>query len=292
MWITYRTTSCIWLSVSVKAFLFLTGNSYSCCSAIRGTAHFFPNTVSLVSPGAERLCKLKPFGLIDQILPTNALGETWIWSSCAILKTKHFEASRLWVLVSFESRGLLISIIPVCTFICGGAPDRGPDFPQTPSGYIGSLKPITSFGKYTLWGISLENVGSWIRPVGFSKFCLGFWKCNVIIHVWIIRRWSGLTVMLDLPLCIIITLNASCLCSPQRSPPSSGPQHPRLLQLQHCGRVAGCHQDGPVQRQFCQRWLYYIWCGVPDDHGVSADDSRRSAPDKHQENDLLTVVFP
>ena len=38
---------------------------------------FFPHTVSLVSPGAERLCKLKPFGLIDQILPTNALGETW-----------------------------------------------------------------------------------------------------------------------------------------------------------------------------------------------------------------------
>lgn len=136
----------------VRALLFLTGNS------VPSVALFtvFLNTVSLVSPGAERLCKLKPFGLIDQILSTNALGKNLGWSS---FKTKHFEAFLLWVLVSFESQGLLISIIPVCTFICGVVQELEPDFPQTPSGYIGSLKPITSFGKYYLWGITLENVG-------------------------------------------------------------------------------------------------------------------------------------
>ena len=170
------------------------------------------------------------------------------------------------------------------------ARDRGPDFPQTLSGYIGSLKPITSFGKHTLWGISLENVGSRIRPVGFSQFCLAFWKCNVIIRVWITRRWSRLAVMSDMPLCIIVIPNAFFLCPPQCSSPSPGPQHSRLLQLQHCGRVAGCHQDGTVQRQFRQRWLFYIWCGVPDDHGVSTDDSCLSGPDKQEENDLMRRV--
>ena len=52
-----------------------------------------PNTVSLVSPGAERLCKLKPFGLIDQIFPTNASGESWIETIVQFIKqniSRHF----------------------------------------------------------------------------------------------------------------------------------------------------------------------------------------------------------
>lgn len=116
--------------------------------------------------------------------------------------------------------------------------------------------------------------------VGFSKSCLVFWKYNVIINVWLIRRWSGFTMMLALPL--IIIPNGFFLCSPQCSSPSPGPQHPWLLQLQHCGWVAGCHKDGPIQRQLCQCWLLYIWCGVPDDHGVSAEDPRCCGSDKRE----------
>ncbi len=70
MWIPSKNIYRMWLSLSVKAFLFLKGNS-------RTMARFsFLRTLSLVSRGAGRLCKLKPFGLIDQILPRNALGKT------------------------------------------------------------------------------------------------------------------------------------------------------------------------------------------------------------------------
>lgn len=51
-----------------------------------------PNTVSLVSPGAERLCKLKPFGLINPVLPHESFRRILCWSSCAVFKTKHFQA--------------------------------------------------------------------------------------------------------------------------------------------------------------------------------------------------------
>lgn len=108
---------------------------------------FLPKTVSLVSPGAEWLCKLKPFGLIDQILPTNASSKSWTKAIVQFSKLNILKRFLLWVLVSFESQALLISTILVCTFICGGELYRGPDFPQTLSGYVGSLKPITSFGK-------------------------------------------------------------------------------------------------------------------------------------------------
>lgn len=120
--------------------------------------------LSLVSHGAERLCKLKPW--FDRSDPSHeCFRQILDWSTFKIFKT--FEAFLLWVLVSFESQGLLISIIPVCSLVCGELQDQGPNFPHRLSEYIGSLKPITSFGKYPLRGITLENIGSWIRPVGF-----------------------------------------------------------------------------------------------------------------------------
>lgn len=175
----------------MRALLFLTGNSVP--SVARFTV--FLNTVSLVSPGAERLCKLKPFGLIDQILSTNALGKNLGWSS---FKTKHFEAFLLWVLVSFESQGLLISIIPCLYFhlrCCAGARARF----STDTEWIYWLPETYHF----IWKILFmrNHFGKcWLM----DKFCLASWKCNVIIHVWIILRWSGLTMMIGLPLCFIL----------------------------------------------------------------------------------------
>lgn len=120
-----------------------------------------PKTVSLVSPGAKWLCKLKPFGLIDQILPTNASSKSWTKAIVQFSKLNILKRFLLWVLVSFESQALLISTILLCTLICGGELYRGPDFPQTLSGFVGSLKPITSFGKISF----LRN---------------GFWK--ILVH--------------------------------------------------------------------------------------------------------------
>lgn len=189
-WITSWMILCLWLSLCEGSPL-----PDGKFSAIRSTVHCSLNTVSLVSPGAERLCKLKPFGLIDQILSTNALGKNLGWSS---FKTKHFEAFLLWVLVSFESQGLLISIIPCLYFhlrCCAGARARF----STDTEWIYWLPETYHF----IWKILFmrNHFGKcWLM----DKFCLASWKCNVIIHVWIILRWSGLTMMIGLPLCFIL----------------------------------------------------------------------------------------
>ncbi len=64
---------------------------------------------------------------------------------------------------------------------------------------------------------------------------------------------------------------------------SAGPQHTRLLQLQHSGWMAGRHQNGPVQRELCQWRPHNLWSCVSDDYGVcfrylpySSTDSHRS----------------
>ena len=157
----------MWISPDVKAFLFLTGNSCSCDSGIRGTVHFLPYTVSLVSPGAERLCKWKPFGLIDQILPTNASGESGREAVFAIFKTKQFEAFLLWVLVSSESQGLLISIMPpsVLSFVVGCGTE-GQIFHRRWVDILAPWSLSLHLENILLWRISLENIGPWFT--GFS----------------------------------------------------------------------------------------------------------------------------
>ena len=62
------------------------------------------------------------------------------------------------------------------------------------------------------------------------------------------------------------------------SPPWS--HNPGLYQLQHCGWMAGCHQDEPVQGELCQCWLHHLWRSISDDCRVSAQASSPKAQGK------------
>lgn len=74
----------------------------------------------------------------------------------------------------------------------------------------------------------------------------------------------------------------------QRTSTSAGPQHTRLLQLQHSGWMAGRHQNGPVQRELCQWRPHYLWSRVSDDYGVCFRYLPYSSTDSHRSFALLS----
>ena len=102
-----------------------------------------------------------------------------------------------------------------------------------------------------------RSIFSFPDTASFLMWYLG--PVSVVIHLYI-------SLCLSLPPSLSLSLHLSGLM--QSTSTSAGPLHARLLQLQHRGRVARGHQDGPVQRDICRSRLHHLRGRLPDDHGV------------------------